>query len=125
MVAHHAQWAMGYGLNGSMGYGLPVLTVPCFVVPAAKLVIVSSNCPPVRKSEIEYYAMLSKTGVHHYTGSKWQSADLQNQQQLHGAVNTAAVAEGSYHAPYIVQSSEAHYHLLKSQQPMTACGVSI
>ncbi len=36
---------------------------------AAKLVIVSSNCPPVRKSEIEYYAMLSKTGVHHYSGS--------------------------------------------------------
>eukprot|EP00882_Tetradesmus_deserticola_P000146 GHRQ01000165.1.p1 GENE.GHRQ01000165.1~~GHRQ01000165.1.p1 ORF type:complete len:113 (+),score=47.93 GHRQ01000165.1:176-514(+) len=35
----------------------------------AKLVIVSSNCPPVRKSEIEYYAMLSKTGVHHYSGN--------------------------------------------------------
>ena len=36
----------------------------------AKLVIVCSNCPPVRKSEIEYYAMLSKTGVHHYAGSE-------------------------------------------------------
>ena len=36
---------------------------------AAKLVIISNNCPPIRKSEIEYYAMLSKTGVHHYTGS--------------------------------------------------------
>lgn len=40
------------------------------LLPAAKLVIVSSNCPPVRKSEIEYYAMLSKTGVHHYSGSE-------------------------------------------------------
>lgn len=36
---------------------------------AAKLVLISNNCPPIRKSEIEYYAMLSKTGVHHYTGS--------------------------------------------------------
>jgi hypothetical protein len=24
----------------------------------------------VRKSELEYYAMLSKTGVHHYSGSE-------------------------------------------------------
>ena len=38
--------------------------------PAAKLVIICNNCPPVRKSEIEYYAMLAKTGVHHYTGSE-------------------------------------------------------
>lgn len=36
----------------------------------AKLVIISGNCPPLRKSELEYYAMLSKTGVHHYSGSE-------------------------------------------------------
>jgi large subunit ribosomal protein L30e len=35
----------------------------------SKLVILSGNCPPLRKSEIEYYAMLSKTGVHHYQGN--------------------------------------------------------
>lgn len=35
----------------------------------AKLVIISSNCPPIRRSEVEYYAMLAKTGVHHYTGN--------------------------------------------------------
>ena len=35
----------------------------------AKLVLISANTPPLRKSEIEYYAMLSKTGVHHYQGS--------------------------------------------------------
>jgi len=35
----------------------------------AKLVILANNIPPVRKSEIEYYAMLSKTGVHHYNGN--------------------------------------------------------
>jgi hypothetical protein len=37
---------------------------------AAKLIIISNNTPPIKKSEIEYYAMLSKTGVHHYSGSE-------------------------------------------------------
>merc|ERR1712146_155945 len=35
----------------------------------SKLVLISSNCPPLRKSEVEYYAMLAKTGVHHYSGN--------------------------------------------------------
>lgn len=35
----------------------------------AKLVIISNNCPPLRKSEIEYYAMLAKTNVHHFSGN--------------------------------------------------------
>jgi len=35
----------------------------------AWLVIISDNCPPLVKSEIEYYAMLAKTGVHHYGGT--------------------------------------------------------
>lgn len=40
----------------------------------AKLVIICNNCPNLRKSEIEYYAMLAKnTGVHHYSGN---NADL-------------------------------------------------
>merc|ERR1712130_686402 len=32
------------------------------------LVIIANNTPPLRKSEIEYYAMLAKTGVHHFAG---------------------------------------------------------
>ncbi|TQE02872.1 hypothetical protein C1H46_011531 [Malus baccata] len=36
---------------------------------AGKLIIISNNCPPLRKSEIEYYAMLAKVGVHHYNGN--------------------------------------------------------
>lgn len=36
----------------------------------AKLVIIANNCPPLRKSEIEYYAMLAKVTVHHFHGSK-------------------------------------------------------
>merc|ERR1712018_421556 len=35
----------------------------------AKLVIAANNIQPLRKSEIEYYAMLAKTGVHHYNGN--------------------------------------------------------
>ncbi|GFS58053.1 60S ribosomal protein L30 [Trichonephila inaurata madagascariensis] len=35
----------------------------------AKLVIIANNSPPLTKSEIEYYAMLAKTGVHHYSGN--------------------------------------------------------
>lgn len=33
------------------------------------MVIIAKNCPPLRKSEIEYYALLAKTNVHHYTGN--------------------------------------------------------
>ncbi|KMZ66424.1 60S ribosomal protein L30 [Zostera marina] len=35
----------------------------------SKLVIICNNCPPLRKSEIEYYAMLAKIGVHHFNGN--------------------------------------------------------
>jgi large subunit ribosomal protein L30e len=42
---------------------------PCFSVYIAKLVLIAGNCPPLRKSEIEYYAMLSKTTVHHFAGT--------------------------------------------------------
>ncbi|SJK86527.1 large subunit ribosomal protein L30e [Babesia microti strain RI] len=35
----------------------------------AKLVILSNNFPSLRRSEIEYYAMLAKCGVHHYSGN--------------------------------------------------------
>eukprot|EP00918_Siedleckia_nematoides_P078287 GHVU01171230.1.p4 GENE.GHVU01171230.1~~GHVU01171230.1.p4 ORF type:complete len:113 (-),score=18.80 GHVU01171230.1:235-573(-) len=34
----------------------------------ARLVVISSNCPHLRRSEMEYLAMLAKTPVHHYNG---------------------------------------------------------
>lgn len=34
----------------------------------AKLILVASNCPHLRKSELEYLSMLAKTTLHHYTG---------------------------------------------------------
>ncbi|EFY97865.1 60S ribosomal protein L30 [Metarhizium robertsii] len=35
----------------------------------AKLILIAANTPPLRKSEIEYYAMLSKTPLHHHVGN--------------------------------------------------------
>ena len=31
--------------------------------------VISANCPALRKSEIEYYALLAKSQVHHYSGN--------------------------------------------------------
>jgi large subunit ribosomal protein L30e len=38
----------------------------------SKMVLIASNCPPLRKSEVEYLAMLAKTQVHHYNGTNVQ-----------------------------------------------------
>ncbi|WDK20230.1 ribosomal protein L7Ae/L30e/S12e/Gadd45 family protein [Colletotrichum graminicola] len=35
----------------------------------AKLILIAGNTPPLRKSELEYYAMLAKTPVHHFSGT--------------------------------------------------------
>ena len=35
----------------------------------ARLILISSNCPPLRKSTLEYYSMLAKCNVQHYQGS--------------------------------------------------------
>mmetsp|Transcript_13801 Transcript_13801/g.23819 ORF Transcript_13801/g.23819 Transcript_13801/m.23819 type:complete len:111 (-) Transcript_13801:51-383(-) len=35
----------------------------------AKLVILANNVPPLRLSEVKYYAMLAKTPVYHYKGT--------------------------------------------------------
>ena len=34
-----------------------------------KLLIIANNCPPLRKSQLEHYAMLSNTAVHHFFGN--------------------------------------------------------
>lgn len=33
------------------------------------MILIANNVPPLRKSEIEYYAMLAKCGVYHYNGN--------------------------------------------------------
>jgi large subunit ribosomal protein L30e len=52
--------------KASLGYRT---TVKSLRLNKAQMVIISSNTPPLRKSEIEYYAMLAKCGVLHYTGN--------------------------------------------------------
>jgi large subunit ribosomal protein L30e len=42
----------------------------------AKLVIIAGNTPPLRKSELEYYSMLSKTNVHHFAGNNVSRTSL-------------------------------------------------
>merc|ERR1712046_403172 len=52
--------------RSSFGYSS---TIKSLRLGNSKLIIISNNCPPVRKSELEYYAMLSKTGIHHFSGN--------------------------------------------------------
>ena len=35
----------------------------------AKLVVISKNCPAIRRTELEYYTMLAKADVHHFDGN--------------------------------------------------------
>merc|ERR1711881_72268 len=35
----------------------------------AKLIIIAGNTPPLRQSELEYYSMLAKSSVHHFSGN--------------------------------------------------------
>merc|ERR1719345_486238 len=35
----------------------------------AKLILISSNCPAIRRTELEYYAVLAKADVHHFDGN--------------------------------------------------------
>ncbi|XP_053452320.1 60S ribosomal protein L30-like [Nycticebus coucang] len=37
-----------------------------------KLVILANNCPAFWKFEVESYAMLAETGVHHYSGNNME-----------------------------------------------------
>lgn len=62
----------GEGACGRCAVGVnpPLMFCP-FPPFAAKLVLIAGNCPPLRKSELEYYAMLAKTSVHHFTGGAW------------------------------------------------------
>ncbi|CAK0867054.1 unnamed protein product [Prorocentrum cordatum] len=54
--------------SGKYSLGYPSTTLKTLRQGKAKLILISSNCPALRKSEIEYYAMLAKTGVHHFHG---------------------------------------------------------
>lgn len=44
-------------------------TIKALRLNKAKMIIIASNTPAVRKSEMEYYAMLAKCAVHQYSGN--------------------------------------------------------
>lgn len=35
----------------------------------SKLILIANNCPAIRRTELEYYAMLSKSQVHSFDGN--------------------------------------------------------
>ena len=35
----------------------------------SKLILIASNCPAIRRTELEYYAVLAKSDVHHFDGN--------------------------------------------------------
>lgn len=59
-------WSMILILSVTLGYKSTLKTLRNG---KAKLVIIAGNTPPLRKSELEYYSMLSKTNVHHFAGN--------------------------------------------------------
>ncbi|XP_019083431.1 PREDICTED: 60S ribosomal protein L30-2 isoform X1 [Camelina sativa] len=61
LVMKSGKYTLGYKSVLKSLRGSKVLT--------GKLILISANCPPLRRSEIEYYAMLAKVGVHHYNGN--------------------------------------------------------
>jgi large subunit ribosomal protein L30e len=56
---------LSFTLQYTLGYRSTLKTIRSG---KAKLIVLASNTPPLRKSEIEYYALLSKTLVEHYKG---------------------------------------------------------
>lgn len=50
----------------SLGFKQAVATL---VQGRSKLIVVANNCQPIRKAQLEYYALLSKTPVHFYSGN--------------------------------------------------------
>lgn len=51
----------------------------------AKIILIASNASPLKKSELEYYAMLAKCPVHHFQGN---NIDLGKSKHSHRAVKT-------------------------------------
>ncbi|KAG5461434.1 MAG: component of cytosolic 80S ribosome and 60S large subunit [Olpidium bornovanus] len=80
----------------------------------AKLVIISGNCPPLRKSELEYYAMLSKVGLDSATALSVAAED--------------ARVSGGWHPPLTVAvfvpvfQTAVHHYSGNNIDLGTACG---
>ena len=69
----------------------------------AKLVILADNTPQLRRSEIEYYAMLAKTGVHHYKGDNIELGTACGEYFLQ---SRSIGWDGSFHFTYWITSGK-------------------
>uniref|UniRef100_A0A095A4K5 Large ribosomal subunit protein eL30 n=1 Tax=Schistosoma haematobium TaxID=6185 RepID=A0A095A4K5_SCHHA len=84
----------------------------------ARLIIIANNAPPLRKTEIEYYAMLSKTGVHHYNGT---NRDLGTACGKYYRVSTLAIEDPGkislmhYTFPKVILTSSVLRHTRRKQ----------
>mmetsp|Transcript_8438 Transcript_8438/g.19131 ORF Transcript_8438/g.19131 Transcript_8438/m.19131 type:complete len:108 (+) Transcript_8438:1042-1365(+) len=54
--------------TGKYSYGYQS-TLKCLRKGNCKMIIITDNCIPLRKLELEYYAMLNKCHVHHFYGN--------------------------------------------------------
>lgn len=57
----------------------------------SKLIIISSNCPPLERSRIEYYALLGKVRTMYYAGS---NIDLGTACGKYFAVSVISIIDG-------------------------------
>jgi len=65
LVMKSGKYTLGYKSCLKQLRGGKCIILKRVVIPngPAKLVIISGNCPPLRKSELEYYAMLAKVAI--------------------------------------------------------------
>ena len=57
-----------------------------------KMVLISSNCPRLRKTELEYYVLLSKGAVYNYSGTNLELGSAIG--RLHKVSSIAILKEG-------------------------------
>ena len=57
-----------------------------------KMVIICSNCPRLRKTELEYYCILAKTAIYNYSGSNLEMGSAVG--RLHKVSAIAIIKEG-------------------------------
>jgi large subunit ribosomal protein L30e len=57
-----------------------------------KMVLISSNCPKLRKTELEYYCVLSKAAIYNYSGTNLEMGSAIG--RLHKVCSIAIIKEG-------------------------------
>ncbi|OBS63903.1 hypothetical protein A6R68_07558, partial [Neotoma lepida] len=86
-----------------------------------KLVILTNNCPALRKSEIENYAVLAKTGVNHYSGNNIELVvalsvcATHSRQKLPQSMHTGYHSDKKPQILFVIQASSARLEQCQSE----------